>query len=124
MRAKQLVEKYGTSSLDYFKTYADKRFWFSDDGESFVAFKTSRKYAIALESPVGPHTAAITQAIVDLTNTAGETDCARLTTASPKCSFRCTSHCKRLLPIGDEAVANLETFTTDGKEKKAMRNTK
>ena len=123
-RAKQLVEKYGTSSLDYFKTYADKRFWFSSDGESFVAFKTSRKYAIVLESPVGPDEVAIRQAITDFDAYCRQNGLRSAYYRIPEAQLPLyQSLGKWVLPIGDEAVANLETFTTDGKEKKVMRNT-
>ena len=123
-RAQQLVEKYGKSSLDYFKTYADKQFWFSADGESFVAFKTSRKYAIVLESPVSPDEMASTQAITDFDTYCRQNGLRSAYYRIPEVQRPLfESLGKRVLPIGDEAVANLETFTTDGKEKKVMRNT-
>ena len=123
-RAKTLVEKYGKSSLDYFKTYSDKKFWFSADGKSFVAFKTTRKYAIALESPVGPDDAAITQAIVDFDAYCRQNGLRSAYYRIPEGQLsRYQSLNKRALPIGDEAVTLLSTFTTEGKEKKTMRNT-
>src|SRR5690606_30527239 len=50
--AKLLVEKYGNSSLDYFKTYVDKQFWFNDDKSGFISFKIAYDFALVLENPV------------------------------------------------------------------------
>lgn len=122
-RASVLVEKYGKSSLDYFKTYADKQFWFSADGESFVAFKTSRKYAIGLESPVGPDEVAISQAITDFDAYCRHNGLRPAHYRIPEAQLPLYEQLnKRVLPIGNEAVTCLNAFTIQGKDKGPMRN--
>lgn len=121
--AKTLVEKYGKSSLNYFKTHADKQLWFSADGESFVAFKTTRKYAIVLESPVGPDDKAISRAIADFDAYCRHNGLRPAHYRIPEVQLPLYQQLnKRVLPIGNEAVICLNTFTTQGKDRGPMRN--
>src|SRR5690606_39212743 len=48
VRAKQMVVDFGNSTIDYFKTYPDKQFYFFSDGEGFMAYKATKKYAVVL----------------------------------------------------------------------------
>jgi phosphatidylglycerol lysyltransferase len=50
--AKELIFQYGTSSFDYFKTYADKMFFFHSEKNAFIAYRVAGNYAVALEDPV------------------------------------------------------------------------
>ncbi|TAK40429.1 MAG: lysylphosphatidylglycerol synthetase family protein [Saprospiraceae bacterium] len=123
LRAKALVEKYGRSPLDYFKTYFDKNFWFSEDGEGFVAFKTSHSYAIALEAPVCRDEAAmvgIIPAFERWSRQNGLRPAWYRIAESSKTVFEKLG--KKLLPIGEDATVNLDTFSMQGSEKKALRN--
>lgn len=52
--ARVLVEKYGRSSLDYFKYWPDKSFFFSPSQECFLAYRVGGRYALVLGDPVGP----------------------------------------------------------------------
>lgn len=123
LRAQALVEKYGRSSLDYFKTYPDKTLWFSEDGEGFVAFKTSRSYAIALETPVCRDEAAMAEIIPAFENWCRQNGLRPAWYRIPQASAPVfESLGKKLLPIGENAVVNLDTFSLQGKDKKDLRN--
>lgn len=121
-KAKALVEKYGKSSLDYFKTYYDKKFWFSEDGEGFVSFKTSRNYALVLENPVCADNALI--------KTVTSFDAYCLKNGLRSAYYRIPESNKSLyekmgkktFPIGEEAVVNIENWTLEGSDKSGMRN--
>lgn len=60
---KRILEKYGNSPLDYFKTYSDKFFFFSEDRDGFVSFKVTRYFAIVLENPVCKNEEALVELI-------------------------------------------------------------
>ncbi len=122
-RAVGLVEKYGNSSLDYFKTYADKTYWFSQDDEAFVAFKTSLNYAVVLESPVCKDEIALTrnvQAFDDYCRQNGLRSAYYRIPEVKKAHFEKLG--KKLIPIGEVAVINLETWTLAGGSKGGLRN--
>jgi phosphatidylglycerol lysyltransferase len=51
---RQIVEKYGKSDMDFFKTASDKSYFFSPNRQSVIAYKTVRGIALALGDPVGP----------------------------------------------------------------------
>lgn len=106
------------------KTYGDKKIWFSPDGQAFVSFKTTRKYAIVLESPVAADEAAVQEAIRGFDEYCRQTGLRSAYYRIPEAHLPLYEQLdKRLLPIGDEAVTNLLTFNTEGKDKKGMRNT-
>lgn len=122
-KAKDLVEKYGKSSLDYFKTYYDKKFWFSEDGEGFVSFKTSRNYALVLENPVCPDNEALIKIIHCFDLYCHQNGFRSAYYRIPELNKSIYEKSgKRLFPIGEEAVVNLENWTLEGGDKSGMRN--
>lgn len=122
-RAKALVEKYGKGSLDYFKTYYDKQYWFSPDGEGFVSFKISRNYAIVLENPICADDAALAAIVPAFDAYCRQNGLRSAYYRIPEANRAVYEKLgKKLMPIGEEAVVNLETFSTGGKERAAMRN--
>ncbi len=122
-KAKALVEKYGKSSLDYFKTYYDKKFWFSEDGEGFVSFKTSRNYALVLENPVCSDNEALIKIIPCFDAYCRQNGLRSAYYRIPESNKSLFEKLgKKLFPIGEEAVVNLETWTLEGGDKSGMRN--
>lgn len=123
IQARTLVDQYGRTQLDYFKIYNDKHFFFSEDKQSFIAFKVAGRYAIALENPVSPSPEAMKTAIRGFDEYCrkgglqsayyriSETDIAVYEGLG-----------KKIFPIGEEASVDLTTFTLQGKEKGSLRN--
>ena len=52
--AVSIVEHFGRSSLDYFKYWPDKSFFFSLNRDAFIAYRVGGRYALSLGDPVGP----------------------------------------------------------------------
>ncbi len=52
--ARAIVSRHGRTGLDYFKYWHDRSFFFSETGESFLAYKVGGGHAIVLGDPVGP----------------------------------------------------------------------
>ncbi len=53
-RAREIVEKYGCSSLAAFTLLSDKSYYFSPSGRSVIAYVPKGRGAIALGDPIGP----------------------------------------------------------------------
>lgn len=122
-RAMKLVEKYGRSSLDYFKTYQDKKYWFSDHEKGFVAFKTSRIYALVLENPVCRDDAALAMNIVEFDDYCQQHGLRSAYYRIPESDRLVYEKLgKKLLPVGEVALINLENWTTSGGSKAGLRN--
>lgn len=50
--AEKILEVRGNSSLDFFKLWSDKNYFFDTDKKSFISFKVHKGIAMALGSPV------------------------------------------------------------------------
>ncbi len=121
-RAKALIEKYGNSSLDYFKTYYDKSFWFCEEIEGFVSFKASGNYVLVLENPVCSLESMPT--IIELFDSFCRKNGLRTAyyriPETNKSVYEQLG--KKLFPIGEEAVVNLESWKLEGGSKAGIRN--
>jgi phosphatidylglycerol lysyltransferase len=52
--AKEILDRYGRSSLDFFKLWPEKSYFFSQDKRCFVAYRKALRVLISLGDPVGP----------------------------------------------------------------------
>ena len=122
-RANDILVKYGKSSLDYFKTYYDKNYWFSDDGKGFVSFKTSQNYAIVLENPVCQDTKALITIIHRFDSYSRRNGLRSVYYRIPESDKKLYEKSgKKLFPIGEEAVVDIEKWTLSGVDKRGLRN--
>lgn len=121
-RAKELIARYGNSSLDYFKTYYDKCFWFSEKYEGFVSYKITRTYAIVLENPVcdPAHLTDVIKEFDSYCSGVGLRTAYYRIPEESKATYESLE--KKLLPIGEVATLNLETWTLEGKHRQSFRN--
>jgi len=121
-RAMQLLDEYGNSPVDYFKTNDDKLLYFSDHYDAFIAFRIANAFAIVLEEPVC--------ADEDKVPVLREFDehCKKmgLKTAFYRVDEDSMIYFnelkKRKLLIGQEAVADVAIFSLEGRERKSLRN--
>jgi len=121
-KAYKLVERFGNSPVDHFKTYRDKLFYFSDQFEAFIAYRIANGFAIVLEEPVcaDDYKISVLQEFERHCHKMG------LKTAFYRVDETGMSYFnylkKRKLLIGQEAVLELGMFTLEGREKKSLRN--
>lgn len=124
-KAKQLIQKYGNSPMDYFKAFPDKELYFFDEGEGFIAFKATKRYAVVLENPVCRDSVVeiVSKHILDFEKYARSINLNAIYYRVPEGSKNVYENLgKKLLPIGEEATVNLETFTMEGAAMKPLRN--
>ncbi len=121
--AKKLVEKYGNSSLDYFKTYDDKCIWLNTDKTGFISYKIVLDYAIVLENPVVESLKIQKKMIVEFEDSCQKNGLRVAYYRIPENSLPLyKSLNKKTLPIGEEALVELQKFTIEGSDKKSLRN--
>jgi phosphatidylglycerol lysyltransferase len=119
--AKNILERYGTSSQDFFKLWGDKSYFFSEDRKSFIAYKVSANVAVALGDPVGPkqELEAITQAFVHYCFDNGWG--AAFYRTLPELLPMYQRLGMQAVKIGEEAVVDLEHFCSQTARRKKYR---
>ncbi|KIA90645.1 phosphatidylglycerol lysyltransferase domain-containing protein [Kaistella jeonii] len=120
--AQNLMESYGTSALDFFKTAKDKLFYFSDDVEGFISYRIANHFAIVLEEPVcdEEHKEKLIEEFEDFCKKNGlKSIYYRIDEQS---LFLFKPFKKQKLFIGQEAIMKIEDFKLEGKDRKTLRN--
>jgi phosphatidylglycerol lysyltransferase len=119
--AKGILKRHGTSSLDFFKLWPDKSYFFSEDRESFVAYKTSQNVAIALGDPVGPDQDLedVTRAFLRHCSENGWSIAFHEVLPGLLPLYRRLG--LRVLKIGEEAIVDLERFSSHTAQRKSFR---
>ena len=122
-KARQLIQEYGKSSLDYFKIYADKKLFFPKNEQSFLAYKNTSRYALVLDNPVAPNEQTIVESISEFDRFCQRNGLRSMYYRLPEASVGIyRSMGKIVLPIGQEAILPLADFSLEGRDKKALRN--
>jgi len=122
-QAKEIVNNYGRSALDYFKTYPDKSIYLGKDNRYFVSFKTANDYVVVLETPVCEHDSQIPEIVAGFDEYCIQhglrTVYFRVDEQHLK-YFKQSN--KKSIFIGQEGIVDLSTFSLEGGDKKPTRN--
>lgn len=122
-KAKDLVSKYGKSSLDYFKTSLDKLIFIPENSNAFLAYRVAGNYAVVLENPVAEDSEQMKLCIKEFDDFCRNNGLQELYYRVPENSLTIYRELgKRSLFLGQEAIVDLTTFSLEGGQKKAMRN--
>jgi len=124
-KAKLLVKSFGCSSMDYFKTYEDKQFYFYGNDLGFISYKTTSRYAVVLENPVLKDFSS-----EGISEKIKEFEAVMLSRNLNAIYYRIPENTigiyealgKKKLFLGEDACVNLETFTMEGGDAKPLRN--
>ena len=121
-RAKFLLGQYGNSSVDYFKIYKDKLFFFSEIHDAFVSYRIANGFAIVLEEPV----CAEENKMEVLSEFYEQCRKMGLRTAFYRVDENSIVWFNQLrkqkMIIGQEAILDAKNFKLEGKDKKSLRN--
>ncbi|MCK9423200.1 MAG: bifunctional lysylphosphatidylglycerol flippase/synthetase MprF [Bacteroidales bacterium] len=121
--AKNLMNSYGNSSLDYFKTYSDKMLFFSADKKAFIAYRISGNFAVALENPVAENSEEMERCIRGFDAFCYENGLKSIFYRVPEESLEIYHKLHRKdLFLGQEGIVDLSTFTMEGGTRKSLRN--
>ncbi len=121
--AEQLIHSYGSSALDYFKTYSDKLLFFSQSRKAFLSYRISGHFAVVLEDPVAENKAEMSLCIEEFDKYCHQNGLANIYYRVPGDSLDVyTQLNKKTMFIGQEAVVDLESFKMSGNSKKSLRN--
>ncbi len=121
--AEDLVEKYGNSALCYFKSYADKFFFFSEDRDGFISFKITKHFAMVLGDPICKDKQALMELVQDFDDFCTENGFISVFYRVPPQSLEVYKELgKKSIPVGEEAIVDLKTFTLEGGKMKTTRS--
>lgn len=118
--AKEIVEKYGHSSLARFLLFDDKHYFFTPGG-SVIGYAQMGGTAVALGDPVGPE-ADLLPAIRAFSDLCQHNDWQPVFYQTLPATLECyRSAGFDTLCIGHEGILNLDAFTLEGKAGKPLR---
>jgi phosphatidylglycerol lysyltransferase len=119
--AAQIVEEYSRTTLDYFKLWYDKSYFFSPSHSCFIAYRVAGNVALALGDPVGPEKEIepTLREFVEFCRDNGWGMGFHQVLPDFLPIYRRVRLKK--LKIGDDAIVDLKSFTMEGKAKKEFR---
>lgn len=121
-QARMITEKYGRHSLNYFKLWPDKSYFFSPSRNAFLAYRVGADFAVVLGDPVGPEN-EIEGIIRDFMNICHENDWGLAFHQTLPDFLGCYERLGfKKLKIGDDAIVDLTDFSLEGRENKALRH--
>jgi phosphatidylglycerol lysyltransferase len=121
LRASEIVENHGNSSLARYTLFEDKSFYFSPSGQTVIAFVSKGRGAIALGDPIGPE-ADRKEAIWGFREFCDRNDWyPGFYQVLPDYLEMYRSLGFNTLKIGEEGVVDLNAFTMSGKAKQDLR---
>jgi phosphatidylglycerol lysyltransferase len=120
--AADIMVHYGRSSLDFFKLWPDKSYFFSPSHRCFLAYRVGGNFAVVLADPVGPEE-EIEPTIGDFVELCRENDWGvAFYQALPDFLPVYRRLGFKKLKIGDEAVVDLTRFTLEGRAMRKFRH--
>jgi phosphatidylglycerol lysyltransferase len=122
-RANALLKAYGTSTLDYFKTYTDKSLFVPQNIEAFLAFRISGSFAVVLENPVAASNQDFKACVTAFERYCKDNGLKDIYYRVPKLDLNSyTDLNKKVMRIGEEAVVDAFAFSLQGAAMKSIRN--
>jgi phosphatidylglycerol lysyltransferase len=121
--AEDILKKHGKSALDYFKVYPDKLLFFNQERSAFISFKITRHFAMVLEDPVAENDLVRKEMVERFEVFCQENGFISAYYRVPESSLEFYKAIgRKSIPIGEEAILNLTTFTMDGGKMKTTRS--
>src|SRR5664279_503009 len=122
-RARSLTQQFGSSALDFFKTYYDKFIFAPADINAYISYRVSRNFAVVLENPVAENREEMKKCIVAFSKYSYDNGLKDIYYRVPRENLPVFNELSRKsLFLGQEGVVDLNAFSLEGGEKKSIRN--
>ena len=122
-QAKLLLNRFGKSSLDYFKIYSDKMIFLTEGTDAFISYRIAGSFAVVLENPVAENDRDLKTCLSRFDTFCNENSLKKFYYRVPEESLQLYyERGKKSMFIGQEAVLNLEAFSLEGGSRKSLRN--
>lgn len=121
--ARRLIDRWGDSALDLFKTWDDKFFFFSSNHLGVIAYGQTLSSAIVLGDPVAANQVEFRRVLDEFLDFCDANDWAVAFHQIP-CTHLDDYAAAGLssIKIGEEAIVNVSTFSLEGRAMKALRS--
>jgi phosphatidylglycerol lysyltransferase len=121
--ANGLLKSCGKSSMDYFKTYFDKKIFFAESCKAFLSYRVSGNFAVVLENPVSLDDNELKNCIDEFDIFCYHNGMKSIYYRVPESSLEIFHQLKKKdLFLGQEAVVDLWSFNLEGGSRKSLRN--
>ncbi|MER3454498.1 MAG: hypothetical protein C4318_04990 [Acidimicrobiia bacterium] len=119
--ARQIVERWGSDSLSYFSLRSDKSYFFSESGESFVAYRYINGVACISGDPIGDprELESLLRQFMERAHRMGWKIAVLAGRESNEALY--SSLGLKSFYLGDEALIDLEAFTLEGRPIRKVR---
>lgn len=122
-RAKAIILRCGNTSLDYFKLWSDKIYFFASNGAGVVSFRLVGKVALALGDPNACSEADFTLLLSGFLDYCDGNDWEPVFhQVGTRYLDEYRQNNLHLLKVGEEAVIDLQTWSLQGSRFKDLRN--
>ena len=122
-RPRQLVNEFGKTALDYFKTYHDKMIFEPEGLNAFLAYRPAGNYAVVLENPVAENSEQMKQCVAEFDLFCFEVGLKSIYYRVSEDDLGCyKSLKKKTMFLGQEGLVDLSLFSLEGGSKKSIRN--
>ncbi len=121
--AKSLLNAYGKSGIDFFKTLPDKMIFYESGIDAFISYRIAGNYAVVLENPVAGNVESMKKCISRFDTFCYENSLKSIYYRVPEESLQIyREKKKKSMFLGQEAVVDLATFSLEGGSRKSLRN--
>jgi phosphatidylglycerol lysyltransferase len=122
-KAGALLNNFGNSPLDYFKTYPDKLLFWTENEDAFLGYRIGGSYAVVLENPVAPDDETMKKCIKEFSRFCYENGLKLMFYRIPSMSLPVYKELKmKSMFLGQEGIVDLDAFTLEGRNVKSIRN--
>ena len=122
-RPRELVDKFGKSALDYFKTYQDKMIFEPENLNAFIAYRPAGSFAVVLENPVAENEEQMSSCISQFDRFCFEIGLKSIYYRVPEQDLHVYKNLKKkIMFLGQEGIVDLNVFSLEGGAKKSIRN--